>query len=291
MSVQTIRPARNRATTPDTSIALSPAIWGACPIGAIAEGEIPGVISEFYFDTMPKTVATTEGNFGLFSQFAGATGAITADAAASAWDFTSTASGDGVAIRNHATPFRIDRSVGKFYFECRVKTSLITDALSSIFLGLIEDVALTAAVPIASTSTLSSNNMVGFWKKGTGTGSGAVMNTAYRAAGVATVTVQAAAVALTAATYTKLGMVYAPFADPMIADPNFTGLAKYNLSFFQDGILLATTKQIPVAQGTDFPNSVYMGPVFAWEAANSSPDVFAIDWFKAVQVFAPGDVN
>src|ERR1700678_1974756 len=109
MSVKSIRPRLNNAglvlgTTPtkDLDASPSPAIWADWPKLAIDEGEWPGTDDFFDFNTMPKTVATTEGNFGLFSQFAGTTGTITAEPIVtagtpfqSAWDFTATASGDG----------------------------------------------------------------------------------------------------------------------------------------------------------------------------------------------------
>lgn len=297
MSVKTILPRLNNAGKvagagglAQTDDNWSPGIWADCPILAIQEGEWPGIISEFRFDSLPKTPATTEGNFGLFTQYAGATTTVGVDAGGHGWDITSTASGDGFGLRFRATPFRLDRSLGKFWFEARIKSSSITDALSQIFVGLIEDTTLGAAVPFASASALSNNNLVGFFKAGTGAGSGAAMSTTYKASGVTAVTVGSNQVTLTAATWTKLGMLFLPSVDPLAQDPNFQGTTKYNVYFYQDGVRLAGSKQIPVAQGTDFPNSVYMSPVVSWLAKNSTPDVFAVSAIRAVQVFSPGFV-
>lgn len=310
MSVKTVRPWLNNAgglvagstDVADTDPTPSPAIWQDLNPNVIPDGEWPGVQSFFDFDTQPKTVATTEGSYGLFTQFAGTTGAITADPipvagspGASAWSFTSTASGDGVAIRTHVAPFQLNRGLGKFYFEARVKASAITDALSEVFLGLLEDVPLTSTLPFTSATVLSSNNLIGFFKAGSGTGSGAVMSTAYRANGVGSgqITVGSGVVPLTAATYVKLGMKYVPSVDQFAQDPNFQGLAKYNVYFYVNGVRLANSVQIPVALSTasgTFPNAAGMGFCFAYLAKNSTPDVWSIDWYKAAQVFSPGYV-
>lgn len=284
-----LNPNQNFTPATNTDNAPSRQIWFDFPGGGVNDGlDEQGVYFTDDFVRFPKTVATTEGSYGEYTQFAGSTGAITADTTSSSLVFTSTSSGDAVSIRSHSTPFRIDRSLGKFWFEARVQASSITDGLQQMFLGLMEDTAQTSAKPIASTSATSDNNLVGFFQKGTGAGYGAAMDTMYKAAGVTAVTVQAKGVALAAGVWTKLGMVFQPYIDPLVQDPALTNAGKYNLTFYQDGVRLATLKNIPVAQGTDFPNSVYMGPVFTFQSRSSSPGNILIDWWKMGQIYSAG---
>jgi hypothetical protein len=64
----------------------------------------------------------------------------------------------------------------------------------------------------------------------------------------------------------KLGFVYEP------SDTN----GVYYMTFYKNGIPLADKKQIPSAAGTDFPNDVRMGFVFAvLNATASTPGTFA----------------
>lgn len=286
---QALNPQQNFIPGSNTDNAPSRQIWFDFPKDGIDEGlDEQGIFFKDEFTSFPKTVATTEGNYGQYSQFAGATGAITADTASGSLVFTSTASGDAVSIRTHSTPFRIDRSLGKLWFEARVQASTITDGLQQMFVGLMADIAQTAAIPIASTTALANTNIVGFFQQGTGTGYGAAMDTIYKASGVTAVTVQAKAVTLAAGTWTKLGMVFQPYIDPLIQDPALTNAGKYNLSFYQDGVRLGTVKNIPVAQGTDFPNSVYMGPVFTFQSRSSTPGNILLDWWRVGQVYSAG---
>jgi hypothetical protein len=97
-------------------------------------------------------------------------------------------------------------------------------------------------------------------------------------------------VTLVANTLTKLGMLFVPSVDPLAQDPNFQNLAKFNLYFYQDGVRLASSKQIPIAQGTDFPNVAYLSPTIAWLSRSATPDVLTVRSIKAAQIFSPGFV-
>ena len=285
MSVKSILPSRNFAAQTDSL--WSPSIWGNCPIKAIQEGELKGRVWEFNFDTLPKTPATTEGNFGLFSQFSDTGGFINADTAiGSGWSMGSDGDNEGASIRSRSTPFQIDRTAGgQFWFECRMKTSTIADTKHNILLGLMEDTALTATVPITAAGAIADINMVGFRRTEAASG-GAVMDTVYKANGVAAVTVQAGGIALVADTYTKLGMTYNPNVDPFIADTAYTGAARYALAFYQNGLRLATTKQIPTAQGTDFPNDVPLGFFFAvLNATGTTPGSSTVSNIRIAQIY------
>ena len=287
MSVKSIFTKGNLGTTEDATDAYSNGVWADCPQRAVQEGELAGEFFEFNFDTLPKTPATTEGNFGLFSQFSSAAGTIAVPATGfRGWDFGGAGDNEGASVRGRAASFQIDRTAaGKLWFEVSIKTSTIADTKHNILVGLIEDVAFTAVVPITALGALSDNNMVGFRRTEAAAG-GALMDTVYKAAGVAAVTVKAGALALVADTYVKLGMVFEPGIDPQIQDPALTSAGKYNLTFYKNGVRLADRKLIPTAQGTDFPNSVRLTPFFAvLNATAAAPGTSAIRRMRVVQLY------
>lgn len=281
MSVKTIQHAGNLGSA-QTGRDWSRGVWHNCPILAIKDGELPGTIFEFDFNTLPKTPPTTEGNFGLFSAFTDTGGFINAGTAGG-WVFGSDGDNEGASIRSRATPFKIARTTKRFWFEASVKTSTITDTKHGIFCGMIQDVALTATVPLTAAGALADTNLFGFHRL---EGDGDYFDTVYKADGVTAVTVQSDAALLVADTRIKLGMVYEPEFDSTIHDPNYSGVPKYNLKFFANGVPLSSYKQIPSADGTDFPNDVNMGFVFAvLNATASSPGDSTIDRVRIAQLY------
>lgn len=280
MSVKTIQYAGNLGAA-QTDRGWSRGVWHDCPIQAIRDGELPGEIFEFDFNTLPKTPATAEGNFGLFSQFSDTGGTITADADGG-WALGSDGDNEGASIRARAVPFRISRSYKKLWFEAMVKTTTIADTKHGIFCGLIQDVALTATVPITAAGALADTNLVGFQRL---EGDGDFFDTVYKADGVTAVTVGTDAQAIVADTLVKLGMKFTPETDPIIQDPNFSSLGKFNLKFFGNGLPLSSYKQIPSAAGSDFPNDINMGFVFAvLNATASTPGTSTIMRARVVQL-------
>lgn len=284
MAVKTIVSRGNLSAAHSSSNRLwSPNIWHDCPWVAIREGTVAGVAFEDDFASFPKTPATTEGNWGQYAQFSSTGGTITAGTGQGGEAvFASDDDNEGASIRTLSTPFKIIRTAKKFWFEARVKVSTIADTKFGMFLGLMQNVALTATVPIAADGTLADTNLVGFHRL---EGDGDYVDTVYKADGVTAVTVGTDAKVLVADTYVKLGMVFEPAADPLIHDPAQTGVNKYVLSFYADNLKLADHKQIPSAAGTDFPNDVSMGLVFAvLNAAGSSPGNATIDGWRAAQL-------
>ena len=251
-------------------------------------GDVSGFAFFDDFGSFNKTAATTEGNWAAehgYAQFGSATATLVNDSTTTQGGVIkagSTADNDGFGLRTDSTPYRIDRSVREFWFEARFKTSTIADTKHDIFIGLLEDVALTNIIPITAAGALADQNLVGFFRPETartvaGTG-GAIMNTVYKAAGVTAVTVQSDACALVANTFTKIGMMFRRGTDKDFPGTNM-------LSFYQDGVRLSSSKNIPVAQATDFPNSVCMGLVFSiLDATGSTPGTSSLDWWKAAQV-------
>lgn len=289
--VKTIRPAGNLGSA-QSDDGYTAGVWHDCPLDEIREGLRQGTLFEFNFDSMPKTPATTEGNYSLFTQFSDTGGTIAPPATGfRGWDFGSDGDNEGASIRARAMAFQIDRTAGgAFWWEARIKTSTIADAKHNILTGMLEDVALTAVLPITAAGAIADVNGFGFRRTEAVSG-GALLDTWYKANGVTAVTVQAGAVPLVADTYVNIGMKYVPSVDPFVADVNYTSLGKYNLFFYANGLRLATYKLIPTAQGTDFPNDVRMSPFFAvLNATGTTPGTSAISRLRVAQLNTPAGV-
>lgn len=286
MGVATVR-VRGNLGSADTSRNPSPNIWTSCPWDAIRRGEVSGVAMYDDFTSFEKTPATTEGNWAAeqgYAQFSSTGGAIVpGDGYGGEAKFSSNDDDEGASIRTLSTPFKINRSAKKFWFEARIKLSTVANTTFEMFLGLMENAALTATVPITATAaTLADQNLCGFYRTES---DGDAINTTYKADTVTAVTVGTGEVVPAADTYMKLGMVFDPNRDPLVADTDLDGSNKYLLSFYNNNLRLTSAKQIPSASGTDFPNDVFLGLVFAVRnAAGSSPGSATIDWWKAAQL-------
>jgi hypothetical protein len=260
-------------------------IWGDCPVDALRGGVIPGYLWEKRFNTEPITPPTTEGNWGEMAAFSDTGGTMTADTTEVGGGVAIGSDGDneGASMRSVIVPAKIILTGGDFWFEARMLTSTVTDAKHNIFLGLMENTALTAIVPITATGTLADKNLIGFQRPETarsvaGTG-GAIMNAVYKADGVTAVTVQTDAVALVAATYTNLGMKFIPKRN--------VGKGPGYFQWFQDGVLVAQKLWITTA-GTDMPNDINLGFVFAvLNATASSPGTSTIKHVRMAQLLTP----
>lgn len=285
MVVKSVLPAGNLGTA-QSGRQWSRGIWHDCPIDAIRSGELQGHVFEFLFDTAPKTPATTEGNFGLFTQFSDTGGFINAGATYG-WNMGSDGDNEGVSLRSRVTPFRITR-VAPFYklwYELGMKTSTIADTKHGFLHGLIEDTAFSATVPITAAGAIADKNMVGFRRD---EADGDYLDTVYKADGVTAVTVKADASQIAADTYFKSGFVYDPFIDSQIADVGMTGANRYALTYYVNGLPLPDRKQIPSALGTDFPNDVQLCWFFAMlNATASTPGDCTLERVRVVQLFEP----
>lgn len=288
MAVKTIRHAGNLGSA-QTDKNFSAGIWHDCPLDAIRTGEVPGSVFEFLFDTLNKTPPTTEGNFGDFSAFTD-TGGFIDPGSTGGWKLGSDGDNEGASIRSRVCPFKIIRTGKKLWFEARVKASTIADTKNNFFVGLIEDTAFSATVPITAAGAIADKNCVGFFRPETartvaGTG-GAILNTVYKCDGVTAVTVGSDAVTIAADTMVKLGMVFEPGIDSTVADVSRTGLGVYNLTFYANGLPLANRKQIPSAAGTDFPNDVQLGFFFAvLNATGTTPGDNTIERVRIAQLW------
>ena len=208
-------------------------------------------------------------------------GAIAAiDAQGGGITISSDGDNEGVSIGSMVFPFQISRSHKKLAFEARVKTSTIADTKHGWFLGLVgktaittTDSVLTATEPIAAAGTIADTNIVGFHRL---EGDGDYVDTIYKADGVTQVTVQSDAQVLVADTWIKLGFRYEPVGPA----------GQYYIRFFANGLPLSTAYQVASAAGTDFPNDVRLGFLFALlNATGTTPGTSSIQWAQIAQEF------
>lgn len=264
-------------TGTNTSANYSPSIWNDCPVESLRDGQATGpggFIWEHRFVNIPVTLPTTEGNWGELTAFSSTGGTAVPDDGeiGGGVALASDDDNEGVGMRSGGTPAKIILTGGDFWFEARVKSSTIADTKLGFFLGLTANVALTATSPIAANGTLADINLVGFHRL---EGDGDKVDAVYKASGVTQVTVQADAGTLVAATYTNLGMKF-------VAARNIGRGVGY-LYWFQDGVEIAA-KLIPSAAGTDFPNNVNLGFVFAMLNAAAAPGTASIKHVRMAQV-------
>lgn len=272
MAVHTIR---NEGT--DTSRTPSASIWGRCPWNAIFDGHVDGAIFFDDFLSFPKTPPTTEGNWGQYAMFS-STGGTAANLSATTLGgvlaIGSDDDNEGASLRTLSTPFQISKLLGPVWFECRVKSSTITDTKHGFFVGLMENAVLTATVPIAADGTLADQNFVGFHRL---EGDGDAVDVVYKANTVTQVSLITDAATLVADTFIKLGFKFEPQGDK-------DGVGR--LSFYVNGARQSTSYAVPDATGTDFPADVAMGPVFAvLNATGTTPGTSSIDWWRCAQQY------
>ena len=251
----------------DTTRGISPNIWKGFDLVKLRFG-FGGWADFDDFTNGPVVAAAAEAQYGDYKGFASTGGTAAATAArGGVLTFSSDGDDEGASLAQRNTAYQIDLGLGAFAFEARFKTSTIADTKHGIFVGMLDAATLSATVPIAAAGTLADENFVGFHRL---EGDGDKLDTVYKADGVTQVTVKEDAITLVADTYVKVGMVF---------DPS-TKL----LTFYKNGTPLADTKAIPTADGTDFPNDVTLGFVFAvLNATATTPGSSALDWFCVAQ--------
>jgi hypothetical protein len=264
-------------TVSNTSRLPSPAIWGDCPWASIREGVHDGIawFEDFITFRLSTNVNAAEAHWSNGLKLFGSDGAPVASGDEVGGSIVVSSDGDneGLGFGWWNYPIQISRAHKRMWFEIRLKTSTIADTKHGFFTGLIDASALSATVPIAAAGTLADENFVGFHRL---EGDGDAVDTVYKADGVTQVTVGTDAVTLVADTYVKLGMKYSP------EHPR----GSYRLTFYKDNLILASSKEIPSAAGTDFPNDVRLGFVFALlNATATTPGNVEIDWARVACEF------
>lgn len=256
---------------------LSPGLWKDCPIDEINGNNNNGYGFFDDFNDIAYTVPTTEANFGRYRGFSSTGGVLANMATELGGVLTLGSDGDneGSSIGQVGFPYKISLSNKSLWFECRVKSSTISDTKHGILVGLVGATAitttrsvLTAIEPIAADGTIVDTNFVGFHRL---EGDGDYFNTVYKADGVTQVTVKDNAKVIVADTYVKLGMYW----------NYFTGI----LTFYADGVALPDTYTMASGAGTDFPNDVTLGLVMAvLNATGTTPGNAYIDWWACYQL-------
>ena len=253
-------------------------LWRGMPWRDIKEGVRSGFAVHYELGKIKASanvnaaIAPWGDGFNLFGSDGAAVAVL--DELGGGKTFSSDGDNEGVSLQQIALPFQISRDHKLFVAECRLKTSTITDTKHGFFWGLAQALTLSATVPITAAGAIADTNIVGFHRL---EADGDMLDTVYKADGVTQVTVQADAVTLVADTYVKLGIRYEPVGDQANA---------YALSFWRNGVRLSSSKTIPAAAGTDFPNDVRMGLVFALlNATATTPGTTSIQWMRAAQLF------
>jgi hypothetical protein len=279
MAVNTIEPMRNKSANTDRG--PTPAVWADCPVLELLEN--PGLGTYDFEDfcrggliTAPTTEAALVGlNISGFSSTASQIAFLNTVYTNTVQDagrvtLFETTDNEATSIRSASVPYRMSAGFGKLWFEARIKVASVATLENSFFVGLMEDTALTVAVPITTTSTLADKNLVGFFKPEANT---TTYNTSYKADGVTAVNVNTGVGALVADTYVKLGFKF---------DPNDSN----KLRFYIDGVEQANTKTIPSNTGTDFPADVALGWVIAMAVGSAASDnTLTCDWIRVAQLF------
>tara|TARA_R100000458_G_C8207791_1_gene196263 strand:- start:42 stop:824 length:783 start_codon:yes stop_codon:yes gene_type:complete len=246
----------------DTTASPSPIIWADCPVREFIE---KGNGVHYFEDFVAGGAASaTAGSFGVFLD-ASATFTY-ADEVNGAGVLTE----DGTANEGNslfgAPAFKVSRDSGTLWFEARVKFDTAAADKQGWFVGLMDATATSEVIPLTAASALSDHNMVGFHKPEENS---AAFDTSYKANGVTAVEVNSNVGALVADTYVKLGMKFDP---------------KDNLlRFYINGEEQASTKEIPSAAGTDFPNDVAMKFVVAHLLEAAEARTVTVDWIKVAQ--------
>ncbi len=275
MSVTPVRPKLNLGSA-NTERLCSPNIWGDCPIGAIREGSIGGMYSDWDFTdggliTSPTTEASLVGLPLIGFGSSGST--ITyADEQGGVLVATEATDNEAVYVKNKPGVFQISSLKGKFWYETRIKVSAITDDQIGFIAGMFDDTAMTVVVPLSTANPpifATTGNFVGFWGREQDAG---LVRSTYVADGVTSVVVQADIHQFVADTYVKLGMKFDP--------------RDGYLRFFVNNIEQSGKKLIPNAVGTDFPADVRLNWMFGHRLGASTSSLTSCDWVKVYQLDA-----
>ncbi len=283
MPLNSLKPRKNAAVAAsvDTDRGPSNAIWGRMPMDSVTNDPTIGFYQRWDFLKMPVLVTptiTAEAFYGDGLKAFGSTGGTVVSAGILGGGgvvITESDDNEGVGVQSIALPFKIDRGQGRQALEIRMKTNEVANTKHGFFFGLGDQQTLTAIVPIAAAGTLADENLAGFHRL---EGDGDQIDAVYKADGVTQVTVQADGIptglTLAADTYFKLGLLFEPYG---IFGTNY-------LSWWYNGILV-TKYQIPAADGTDFPNDVQMGALFAMLCASNDDAVCTIDWIQGAGLY------
>lgn len=250
----------------------SPGVWGDCPLEAIRNGRIPGIIfeDEFVHGGLITSPTTSAALVGLpYSGFGDTGSTITyADELGGAIKLLSDGTdNDATQLFSLSHCFQAGLTKGRMWFEARIKPSNITSTGLGWFVGLADATAKTTAVVLTATaSALADLNLIGFHSLDTDTGD---VKPCYKANTVAAVDLETVADAAAAATYIKLGF-----------KKDQGGL----VTFFINNLPQATPFQVLNDLGTGWPGDVTLAPCLSMAVgAVTGEQTLIMDWWRCVQ--------
>lgn len=292
MAVESLRVGGNLLAAGDTSSRWTAGVWEGFPIEAIRNGNVDGFLREWDFATLKpaSNVNAAEAYWDQGMRVFGDNGAALTvvngiGLNATGMSFGSDGDNEGAGIRDQQVQVRLSRADKMFALELVGQTSTITDTKHGFFTGLIEDSAITATSPIAAAGTLADLNFVGFHRL---EGDGDMLDLVYKANGITQVSQFTDAITLVAATDFRIGLTFNPAPDFQ------NGLSNVFRWWYNGKPILDTGttagslgyKQIPSADGTDFPNDVAMGFIFTLlNATGTTPGTTTVRRVRYGQVF------
>ena len=261
----------------------SPEIWDDCPVAEFTTNPQAG--SYFFDDFMvgidiatatATAAASALGTTGVWTGMTAATSNTVAsdkDDVHGAITMSGTTDDQDIIIAYPKTAhiagvfkFTADK---KLWMECRLKTNVITDAISQLFIGFAEE-GLVATTTLLTTSEggPADKDYVAFTRKYAAS-HGEFLDTVFNteSGGTTPIEVGADAAELGANTYTKIGM----YCDGT------------TLSFYQDGVVLADSVAIGA---TDFPIDEEMAfYISLMVGAAGATSTVTVDWVRIAQEY------
>ena len=262
-----------------TNNVASSALWESCPWDAI--GNDPGMGIRFFddFETfgLSGTITTEIALPGTPYAAFGSSGATilpeNATTGSSAITLTEATDDESVSIRSAQTPFVIDALTKALWFEARLKVAVITNTCGNVFVGLMENVAGSATVPITAAGAVCDENFVG-WQLLEGDGD--KWQGAYKADGQ-TIGTPTLSIGVPVATeYANLGFM-------------FSGGTAGTLTYFYNGVRMNATGlgygvAAAVLASATFPDDIALGLRLGVTEATSHTQAATIDWWRAAQL-------
>jgi len=274
-----IRLSKMGVPTASSNVASS-ALWESCPWDAI--GNDPGMGMRFFDDFLnfglSGTITTEIALPGTPYNAFGSSGATilpeNATTGSSAIVLTEATDDESVSIRSAQAPWVIDALTKALWFEARLKVATITNTHGNVFVGLMENVAGSATVPITAGGTIADENFVG-WQLLEGDGD--KWQGAYKADGQTIGTPALSIGVPVAAAYCNVGFM-------------FSGGSAGTLTYFYNGVRMdaATTAYSVTATilaSATFPDDIGLGLRFGvTEGASSSDQTATMDWWRIAQL-------
>ena len=248
----------------DTAAQPSPIIWGDCPVNDMVSAGTGYFFQDDFINApdLATNVAQGAAQVGKYTTFLSDGSVIGNVAEAGGAVFLdSSASNESAILRCGGAAFNLATGSKKLWFEARVKFGTIANDQNGVFLGLYEDVAMSATVPLAADGTLAAEVAVGFYKfEEDGDGLDLVHSD-----GSTATTLKADATTLEADTYYKLGMVF----------------ENDKITFYNNGAAYADTLSVGA---TEYPDAATVNPVIAIHGEATEATGVTMDWWRCAQM-------